>query len=143
MKSFLLLAAFFTLAAFRPAENADAIVGIWQNSTGKGHIQIFRQNNKYYGKIIWLRDAMDASGQPKLDNKNSDPGQKAKPLLGLVMMRDFSFSGDGWEGGRIYNPGDGREYQGMIRMKDLQTLMVRGYIGISLVGKTDVWTRVR
>jgi len=139
----ILLSTFFFSTAVRE-HSPDAIVGIWQNGTGKGHIQIYKQNNKYYGKIIWLKDGKDKSGNPKVDLKNPDPAKRNKPLIGLIMLRDFKYEEEGeWSGGRLYNPSDGKEYKAYFRMKDPRTLLVRGYVGISVIGKTDEWTRVR
>jgi uncharacterized protein (DUF2147 family) len=145
MKRLITLLSFFVLTSFCVStENADSILGVWQNGTGKGHIEIFKQNGRYHGKIVWLRDAIDKrTGKPKTDFKNEDPSQHQKPLMGLMMLRDFKYDGGEWTDGRIYNPGDGRQYKAYIKMKDAKTLMVRGYMGISLLGKTDLWTRVK
>lgn len=124
-------------------KSPNDIVGIWQNSSGKGHVQIFERSGKYYGKIVWLREALDATGHPKVDRKNEDPNRRTKPLIGLTMMRDFAYDDGEWSDGYIYNPSDGKEYKGYIKMQDPNTLDVRGYIGISLFGKTDTWTRVK
>lgn len=131
------------LLSFTSFHPADAIVGVWKNGTGKGHIQIFKQGGRYHGKIVWLKDALDKTGKPKTDFKNEDPSKHNRPLLGITMLRDFTFEDGQWSGGRIYNPGDGREYKALIRMKNPQTLTVRGYMGVTLLGKTDTWTRVR
>ena len=124
-------------------KSGDEIVGIWQNSSGKGHVQIFQRSGRYYGKIVWLRDAVDANGRPKVDRKNEDPALRTKPLIGLTMLRDFEYDNGEWSDGYIYNPSDGKEYKGYMKMKDPNTLDVRGYIGITLFGKTDTWTRVK
>jgi uncharacterized protein (DUF2147 family) len=120
----------------------DDIVGVWQNGSGKGHVQIFKQGGKYYGKIVWLRDAKDDAGRPKIDRKNTDPSQRSRPLIGLVMLRDFEYSDGKWTNGFIYNPSDGKEYKGYMKMDNPNTLTVRGYIGISLFGKSDTWKRI-
>jgi uncharacterized protein (DUF2147 family) len=138
----LLLVGVFALASISP-QNADAIVGIWKNSSGKGHIQIYKQQNKYYGKIIWLKDAVDPEGHPKTDRKNTDPAKRKNSLMGMVMLRDFKYSSGEWKGGHIYNPSDGKEYKGLIKLKDDKTIVVRGYMGISLIGKSDTWTRIK
>ena len=143
MKYILLLSLWCAATSFVPTANADDIVGVWKNGTGKGHIQIYRQSGKFYGKIIWLRDHLDRTGKPKVDHLNSDPRERNKPLMGLVMLKDFQFDEGEWSGGRIYNPGDGREYKALIRLKDSRTLAVRGFIGFSALGKTDTWTRVK
>ena len=144
MKTLLfLIGSFLFTLPLRAIDNpADAVLGTWKNGSGKGHVQIFKQNGKYYGKITWLRDANDAEGKPKVDRKNANPSLRSKPLIGLVMLRDFTYNDGEWSGGRIYNPSDGKEYKGNIRIKDPNTLLVRGYIGFSFFGKTDTWTRV-
>lgn len=144
MKALFLILTIFALQGFTTPDTADAILGVWKNGSGKGHIQIYKHNHKYYGKIVWLRDAVDpATGKPKVDRKNTDPGQRSKPLIGLVMLKDFTYDDGEWNDGRIYNPSDGKEYKAYMKLKDQKTLMVRGYIGVSLLGKTDTWTRVK
>ena len=138
---FTLLTCFFnTLLA---ANNPDDIIGVWKDGLGKGQIQIFKQNGKYYGKIIWLKKPQDLNGQPKVDKNNPNPSLRNKPVLGLLMLKDFKYNDDEWSDGRIYNPSDGKEYKAYMKLKDKNTLSVRGYIGISLLGKTDTWIRVR
>ena len=144
MKVLTLVFTALILNGFTAADNADAILGVWKNGSGKGHIQIYKHNNRYYGKIVWLRDAMDpATGKPKVDRKNEDPRKRNNPLIGLVMLKDFTYDDGEWTDGHIYNPSDGKEYKAYMKMKDHRTLSVRGYVGISLLGKTDTWTRVR
>jgi uncharacterized protein (DUF2147 family) len=140
MKIFLLSLLLFYFPA---EENADAIVGTWKNSTGKGHVQVFRQNGKYHGRITWLKDATDASGKPKTDVKNHDPLQSRKPLIGTLMLKDFEYRKGEWTNGRIYNPSDGKEYKGHLKINSDKTLNVRGYVGIAIIGKSDTWTRVK
>ena len=144
MKALLLLVTILASSGYTTADKADAIIGVWKNGTGKGHIQIYKNDNKYYGKIIWLKDALDpATGRPKVDHKNADPDKRNHPLIGLVMLKDFTYGDGEWTDGHIYNPSDGKEYKAYMKLKDDKTLSVRGYIGISLLGKTDTWTRVR
>jgi uncharacterized protein (DUF2147 family) len=63
--------------------------------------------------------------------------------LGLVLLRDFKYKDDEWVNGKIYNPEDGKEYKAYMKLKDNQTLFVRGYIGFSFIGKTETFHRVR
>ncbi|MGN6163390.1 MAG: DUF2147 domain-containing protein [Flavisolibacter sp.] len=143
MKAIILWLTLFSIAGIDTTNNADAIIGVWKNGSGKGHIQIYKNNGKYFGKIVWLRDALDANGKPKVDRKNENPDKRNAPLIGLVMLKDFEYDDGEWNGGHIYNPSDGKEYKAYMKMEDYKTLNVRGYVGISLFGKTDVWTRVR
>jgi uncharacterized protein (DUF2147 family) len=128
---------------FTETPNPDDIVGIWKNSTNRAHIQIYKQNGKFYGRILWLKNLVDERGNPKLDRKNPAPQLRNRALIGLVTLRDLKFDDGEWSGGYIYNPGDGREYNAFISLVDTNTMEVRGYVGFSLFGKTDVWTRVR
>jgi uncharacterized protein (DUF2147 family) len=118
-------------------------LGLWRNGTGKGHIQIFKNGGKYHGKIVWLMDAKDEAGKPKVDKKNEDPNLRDRPLIGLIMLQNFVYQDGKWENGRIYNPSDGKEYKAYLKLQNPNTLQVRGYVGISLLGKTDTWTRVK
>lgn len=124
-------------------DDPDAIIGVWKNGEGTGHIQISRNGEKYQGRIVWLKEPIDPeTGKPKLDKQHPDETVRARPIMGLVNMWGFHFSKEGvWEGGKIYDPKKGSTYSCTIRMKDVNTLEVRGYIGISLIGRTDVWTR--
>lgn len=123
-------------------ENPDAIIGNWLNASGKGHIQIYKQGNKYYGKLVWLKEPNDEQGNPKVDSKNPNASLKNKPLLGAIILRDFVFDDDEWNSGRIYDPQNGKDYKCFLRLKDARTLQVRGYIGVSLLGRTETWTRI-
>lgn len=124
-------------------DDPDAIIGIWKNGEGTGHIQISRNGEKYQGRIVWLKEPIDPeTGKPKLDKQHPDEAARNRPIMGLINMWGFHFSKQGvWEGGKIYDPKKGSTYSCTIRMKDDNTLEVRGYIGISLIGRTDVWTR--
>lgn len=135
-----ILCLFMSVAVFA---HADAILGVWQNGSGKGHIQIYKQNGKYYGKIIWLKTPLNEDGTPKTDKKNPDEKKRNNPIIGSIILRDFVYDEDEWNNGKIYNPEDGKEYKSYLKLKDNKTLDVRGFIGVSWIGKTDKWTRIR
>jgi uncharacterized protein (DUF2147 family) len=140
-----------TIVSFRPAlrpvaaDNPDAVVGTWLNGTKRGHVQIYKQGDKYFGKLIWLKEPNDpATNKPKIDNKNPDAKMQSRPLMGLNIMTNFEFDGGNvWDEGKIYNPEDGKTYSCKMTLKDPNTLDVRGYVGISLIGKSQTWTRVK
>lgn len=125
--------------------NADACLGTWLTGSKKGHVQIYKQGDKYFGKIIWLKEPNDAAtGKPKLDKNNPDSQKKSRPILGLVNLNNFTFEGDNvWEGGKIYDPENGKEYSCKMKLVNANQLDVRGFIGVSLIGRTDSWTRVK
>lgn len=145
MKNVLLIVLFkLALTSVNAAGNPDAIVGIWANSSNKGHIEIYKHQGKYFGKLIWLKNPFDkTTGKPKVDKNNPDAAQRNNELMGLVLLRDFNYDDNEWKGGKIYNPEDGKEYKAYLKLKDAKTLHCRGYIGFSLLGKTEIFTRVR
>lgn len=143
MKPFLL--TIFSIVAIHTFAFAhgDDILGTWRNASGKGYVEIYKEGNKYFGKLVWLKKTHDDKGMPYLDTKNPDKTSCTKPLLGLVMLRDFLFSDDQWSGGKVYNPEDGKEYKSYMKLKNPQTLFVRGFIGFSWIGKTLTFQRVK
>lgn len=126
------------------SDNGDKILGVWKTGSGKGHIQITKYGDKYGGKIIWLKEPNYADGTPKKDKKNPDPAKQNNPTLGLNNLLGFSYEGKGkYENGSIYDPENGKTYSCVMTLENDNTLKVRGYIGISLIGRTDTWTRVK
>ncbi|MEN9684906.1 MAG: hypothetical protein RLZZ28_692 [Bacteroidota bacterium] len=137
------ISGFFTALNPVLSTGPDEIIGIWLNSSGKGQIQVYKEGDKYYGKIIWLREPNGPRGNPKLDANNPDRSLQSQPLVGLVILRGFKFDDGEWNSGKVYDPENGKDYKCYLKLKDAKTLNVRGYIGISLLGRTEVWTRVR
>ena len=122
----------------------EQIVGEWLTSNQKAKIKIFKKNNLYYGSISWIKEPLK-DGKPKLDINNPDAAKRTQPIMGLMLLTAFKYVGDNeWEDGHIYDPEEGKTYSCNMELKDDgKTLHVRGYIGISLVGRTDVWTRAQ
>jgi uncharacterized protein (DUF2147 family) len=127
-------------------KNQDDITGIWLTG-GKepAKIQIYKAtDNKFYGKIIWLKNPVEKDGTPRVDANNPDKTKRKNPVNGLQILKGFKFDGDDeWKGGDIYDPESGKTYSSYITLKDKNTLKVRGYVGISLFGRTEIWTRVQ
>jgi uncharacterized protein (DUF2147 family) len=133
------------------AQKPDAIVGTWWNQEKDAQIEIYPCEAKYCGKIIMLKepnfpadDAKGMAGKPKVDRENPDASQRDRPILGMNIVWGFTHSGENlWDGGFIYNPREGKTYKCKLSFENPETLKVRGFIGISLIGKTNLWTRVR
>jgi len=153
------LAIFFLTSAmvFKASniEKADQILGDWKPSNGRSIIRIYKgvkdngeDPKKYYGKIIWLLEPNDANGNPRTDINNSDDAKKKNKLKGLVNVKELEFVGNDqewlWENGTIYDPNNGSEYsfKAEIDRKKPNQLLGKGYIGVSLFGREDVWTRM-
>ena len=136
---FLMLIFSFTLE-----DEGDRLVGVWEPSNGKARVKIEKIGNKYYGKIVWLREPIDPVTQlPKVDKNNPDASMQNVPLKGYRLLKDFIYLGKNeWTEGTIYDPENGSTYSCLITMKDNNTLDIRGYIGLKALGRTDVWKRL-
>jgi uncharacterized protein (DUF2147 family) len=132
-------------AMAQDADEGDALIGVWEPSHGKARIKIDRIAGKYYGKIVWLREPNDPdTGKPKVDKNNPDASMREVPLRGYRMLKDFVYQGnDVWEEGTIYDPENGKTYNCEIKLKDDNTIEIRGYIGVKTFGRTDVWKRLQ
>ncbi len=147
MKKLALLLTLVISSQFLFAQNdANLVLGIWLTGSGNGKIEVYKNGNNYQGKIIWISEPNDpATGKPKTDTKHPNSNLHSRPIVGLVNLWGFSYNEkEGtWGNGHIYDPKTGKEYKCTITAKDKNTLNVRGFIGISLIGRTDVWTRVK
>ncbi|MDO8992562.1 MAG: DUF2147 domain-containing protein, partial [Daejeonella sp.] len=99
---FIVLLLFCSMNGF--SQNKDLILGKWLNATGEAHIQIYANGNKFFGKLAWLKEPLDANGKPKLDKENPHNDLNKRPILGLVFLKDFIYKEGIWEGGTIYDP---------------------------------------
>lgn len=127
------------------AQEADALIGVWEPSHGKARVKVEKIADKYYGKIVWLKEPLDPdTGEAKLDKNNPDESMQSVPLRGYRLLKDFVYKGDGeWVDGTIYDPENGNTYSCVIKLKDENTLDIRGYIGVKTFGRTDVWKRLQ
>lgn len=139
--SFLVLFTSICCSAF--SQNKDAILGKWINSSGEAHIEISKRSDKYFGKIVWLKEPKDAKGNVKTDVNNPEVSLRSKQILGLEILKGFEFSGDKWTDGKIYDPKSGKTYSCNMSIKSNGDLNMRGYVGISLIGRSETWKRVK
>lgn len=147
MRKSLLLSLFALLlsaGSVLAQDAADKLIGLWEPSNGKARVKIEKIGNKYYGKIVWLREPNDPqTGQPKLDKNNPDASMRSVPLKGYRMLKDFIYADGEWKDGTIYDPESGSTYNCVIKIKDNNTLDIRGFVGVKALGRTDVWKRVQ
>jgi uncharacterized protein (DUF2147 family) len=141
-RTVLIITLFYLTSSVLFAQNADAVLGVWKNGEGTGMVQIYKKAEKYYGKIVWLKVPNDTDGKPRTDVNNPEPKLQSRTIKGLENLRDFVYKGDNkWEDGRVYDPKNGNDYSCEMKLIDDNTLEVRGFIGVSLFGRTDVWKR--
>ena len=120
----------------------DSIEGTWitqDDETGKqkSEVLIYIESGKLYGKITKLLLPED-EGKIFVNCKGEN---KDKPIEGLVIINDLQLEDDIWEDGTILDPKSGKIYDCYIGFEDDNTLKVRGFLGFSLLGRTQVWKR--
>lgn len=122
---------------------ANDVLGIWLNDDKDAQINIYQEGDNYFGKIVWLKNPIDEeTGKPKTDDENPDESLRNTPTLGLIILKDFEFDEDEWNDGTIYDPKSGKTYSCYMIFRDgKEKLKIRGYIGISLLGRTSYWTK--
>ncbi|MBI3879956.1 MAG: DUF2147 domain-containing protein [Verrucomicrobia bacterium] len=133
------------------AENLDAarIVGVWKTANDRGEVELTERAGKIFAKILTLKepnfpanDKKGMAGKPKVDRENPDPKLRDRPLAGLEILRDLKSAGAGkWDGGHVYDPETGSTYKCKLTLVSTNKIEMRGFLGISLIGKTTTWTR--
>jgi len=124
------------------------ILGSWKTDGGDSRLELFRCGEKICGKIVWLKkpsyiDSKDGPvGKTKVDRKNPVSAQRNRPILGLQVMKGLTANGNNrWGSGTCYDPETGKSYKCKMRLASPDRLELRGYIGISLIGRTFGLTR--
>ncbi len=114
------------------------LVGSWWTPRNESRIEFFEKGGKYFGRIAWMLPA----AEHLLDNNNPYPAKRGERRLGMVIFQNFRFDGDDeWVGGTVYNPDDGRTYSAKFSLESKNRLRVRGFFGISLLGRTEIFVR--
>ena len=140
---FLFVALWLGATALASAQSLSPL-GIWTNSDRKATFEIYKCGEKLCGKIVTLAAPNDAAGKPKTDSQNPEPKLRSRPRLGLVFMTGFQYDADNkWDDGKIYDPESGKTYSCYMKMDNANKMEVKGYIGFSLIGKSQTWTRVK
>lgn len=122
---------------------AQSPVGIWKNlddedGREKSHIEIYEQNGTLRGKVIKLLPAATITKCDKCTGTN-----KGKSLVGMDILWDLKKSGNVWEGGEILDPKKGKVYDCKIELDGKDKLKVRGFVGVSMFGRTQIWYKVK
>jgi uncharacterized protein (DUF2147 family) len=117
--------------------------GLWYAEGGAAQVEISRCAGALCGRVVWLRSPLDEDGCALRDRRNPDPALRTRPVLGLEVLRGLRPDDDDtWTGGTIYDPSSGRTYRCELRLDGDDRLRLRGYVGVSWLGRTTRWVRV-
>ena len=145
-----LLVGSVLVCAFSAAALADGaehkIQGLWVDnkdpSRQKFAVMVENCGSKLCGSLYWLKMPLSSNGLPKRDKHNPNEALRDRPLCGLQILTGFQPANDAlWQDGEIYNPDDGLFFSSTMKLSPEGVLNIRGYVGISLFGKTLEWVR--
>ncbi len=126
------------------ATNAQSIFGKWktiddETKKAKSIVEIYPKEGKAYGKILRLLD----ESKRKSRCTECEGANKNKLIEGLVVLNGLQKDDEQWSDGTILDPKTGKTYKCILSLKHPNKLKVRGYIGFSLIGRTQYWERIK
>lgn len=137
----LTISTMLALASY--SQQADQVLGQWLSEDKDGKIEVYKTGDKYFGKLIWASKMYEADGKTsRKDEKNNDPALRSRNLKDLVLLSNFIYDDGVYTDGKIYDPKSGKTYSCKMTMSG-EKLNIRGYVGLSILGRTTVWTRVK
>lgn len=121
---------------------ADGVTGLWLTAEGESQIEIFTCDTALCGRIAYLSEPFDDSGNPKVDENNPDPALRTRPVLGLTIMTGLVAADrrNRWQG-VIYSPRHGENYDVTLTLKG-DRLEVEGCL-FYILCDSQFWTRVQ
>jgi uncharacterized protein (DUF2147 family) len=123
------------------ATGAAELLGGWLTKDDKSVVEVYDCGGTYCLRIVWLKEPTESDGSPKVDKNNPDPAKRLDPIIGLTIGSGFVPGETNiFEGGTIYDPDNGKTYSCRMAIEG-DTLKVRGFIGVSLFGRTEAWKR--
>lgn len=143
-KIVMLITMFLSIIAY---SSGDDILGLWitekSDSGNQIIVEMYKVDEKYYGKIKDLTIRKDEKGNNKLDTKNPKDELKTRELVGIDFVSNFTYDGEKYyEDGNIYDPTSGKTYYCYLYIQEDGSLFVKGSIDkLGLIGKKQIWVR--
>ncbi len=133
----------FTVLISVASTQAQDVFGKWKTIdddgvTEKSILEIYEEDGKVYGKVLQVLDKSKGDNPKCIECKGK---LKDQPITGMVVLKDLEKDGEYYEGGTILDPNNGKEYSCWIQLEEDNKLKVRGFVGFSVVGRTQYWYR--
>lgn len=121
---------------------APDITGVWVTDDGLGAVEILPCGEQRCGRIVWMKNPMDAKGRLQLDVNNPDGSLRSRPVCGVEIISGLARQADqSWDVGKIYDPKDGDDHDLAARLKGPNELEITGYEGTKWLSETFIWKR--
>ncbi len=143
MKVFAVTLALLLMApiGLRAQTAPESIAGVWESDEKDVRMEYFQDGDHYSAKLLWGNRIVEVDGvTSELDAKNPDPGLRSREIIGIVSLTGLKWNGEKFTGGRIYDPPSGKTYKCKVWLEG-DKLYLRGYLGVSVLGKTVAWHR--
>lgn len=139
-----LITIFLLIFSISTYAQTATVLGKWKtidDETGKPKaiVEIYEKSGKIFGKVVSI---LEIENKKKVCS-NCSGEDKNKPVLGMTVIKGLSMEGDTYTNGKILDPKNGKLYKCYITLESKDKLKVRGYIGITLLGRTQYWLRVK
>lgn len=123
---------------------SQSVLGKWKtvdDETGeaKSIVEVYEKGGKIYGKVV---EILRAEHKKDVCSK-CEGADKNKPILGMVIISGLKKEDSEYNGGTVLDPENGKKYKCYITLESPDKLKLRGYIGLSIMGRTQYWTRVK
>lgn len=134
---------FAITAKLQAQTNEKNIVGIWESDKKDVRMEFFKDGDHYSAKLLWGNLVVEKDGvTSKKDTKNPDKQLRNRDIIGIVSLTGLKWNGKEYTDGKIYDPPSGDTYTCKAWIEDGK-LSLRGYLGISLLGKTVTWHKYK
>ncbi|NRB48467.1 MAG: DUF2147 domain-containing protein [Saprospiraceae bacterium] len=119
-----------------PLDQGEDIIGQYWTEGRSGKVELYQDKDRYYGKILWRKEERN-------DVHNPIKALRDRSVIGIVFLKDFEYRNGKYEKGKVYSIDNGKTYAGKMWLEDRgKTLKMRGYVGVSWLGRTATLERI-
>jgi len=137
-----LLVSVMTMYTAKAQMSSDKIIGIWELEDKTSKMEVYKEGNTYYGKLLFGKDVMNEDGTSKKDIHNPNQELRENNIIGSTYITNLKFTGEEWEEGNVYDSTTGKLWNCYVEIKD-EDLHFTGYWGAKWLGKTYVYKRIK
>jgi uncharacterized protein (DUF2147 family) len=123
-------------------DKADEIIGIWELEDHSSKMEIYKEDGKYFGKLLYGEDVINENGTSKKDIENPDASLRGQNIIGSTYIKNLKFDGKEYDNGNVYDSSTGKTWSCYVRLKDGK-LHFTGYMGVKWLGQTYVYHRIK
>jgi len=128
-------------ASAKSAAPGDALIGEWWTENNEGRVAMARYKDGTYRGTTTCCVHKNDPNNPEIDIRNPNPSLRGRSTSGIVLIWNLKYEAGEFVDGHVYNPRDGKTYRIKMTIVDRETLKIRGYLGIALLGQTQIWKR--